>query len=99
VGLSPTTAHCVVLVSGVRGIWSVKTSAMSEYDQYLVITFVGSTHVLAMNANDELDEATVEGFVTDKMTLFCGSVNNNHVVQVCRGNSYRVRRTPLLHVQ
>jgi hypothetical protein len=87
-----------VLMSGVRGIWSVKTSAMSEYDQYLIITFVGSTHVLAMNANDELDEATVNGFVTDKMTLFCGSVNTDHVLQVRRESLYGVRPMSLLHV-
>jgi hypothetical protein len=55
---------------------------MAEHDQCLVITFVESTHVLAMNANDELDEAAIEGFVTDKMTLFCGSLDHDHTVQV-----------------
>lgn len=55
---------------------------MAEYDQCLVITFVESTHVLAMNANDELDEASITGFVTDRMTLYCGSLDHDHTVQV-----------------
>jgi DNA damage-binding protein 1 len=55
---------------------------MAEYDQCLVITFVESTHVLAMNANEELDEASISGFVTDRMTLYCGSLDHDHTVQV-----------------
>lgn len=55
---------------------------MSEHDAYLVITFVGSTHVLAMNEADELDEATLPGFATDATTLFCGSLDNDHTIQV-----------------
>lgn len=54
---------------------------MAEHDQCLVITFLESTHVLAMNAAEELDEADVQGFVTDRMTLFCASLDNDHTVQ------------------
>ena len=54
---------------------------MSEHDAYLVITFVGSTHVLAMNDADELDEASLPGFATDATTLFCGSLDNDHTIQ------------------
>lgn len=70
------------MCAGVRGIWSVKGSTMSEREQYLVITFVGATHVLAMNEADELDEATVPGFATDCTTLFCGSADNDQMIQV-----------------
>jgi hypothetical protein len=55
---------------------------MSDHDQCLVITFVESTHVLAINENEELDEAEVPCFATDKMTVFCGSLDNDHVAQV-----------------
>lgn len=57
---------------------------MAEHDQCLVITFLESTHVLAMNSAEELDEADVQGFVTDKMTLFCASLDNDHTVQARR---------------
>lgn len=77
--------------AGVRGIWSVKGSTMAEREQYLVITFVAATHVLAMNAHDELDEASVPGFATDKMTLFCASLDNDQLVQV---RSLPCRRLP-----
>ena len=32
------------------------------YDTYLVLSFVGETRVLGMNAEDELDEADIPGF-------------------------------------
>lgn len=67
--------------AGIRGAWSVKGSTMAEHDQCLVITFLESTHVLAMNSAEELDEADVQGFVTDKMTLFCASLDNDHTLQ------------------
>ena len=54
---------------------------MSEHEQFLVITFVGSTHVLGMNEADELDEAALPGFATDTTTLFCGSLDNDQMVQ------------------
>jgi hypothetical protein len=63
-------------------MWSVKASTMAEHDAYLVITFVGATHVLAMNSADELDESSIEAFNTDAMTLFCGSLDNDHIIQV-----------------
>ena len=55
---------------------------MSQYEQYLVITFVESTHILAMNDSEELDEANIAGFITDRMTLFCGNLEHDHTVQV-----------------
>jgi Mono-functional DNA-alkylating methyl methanesulfonate N-term len=64
-----------------RGIWSVRASTMSEHEAYLVITFVSSTHVLAMNADNELDEAAADGFAADAMTLFCGSMDDDQIVQ------------------
>jgi hypothetical protein len=56
---------------------------MSEHESHLVITFVGATHVLAMNEEDELDEASIAGFNTDAMSLFCGSLDNDHIIQAC----------------
>jgi hypothetical protein len=35
---------------------------MDAYDTYLVLTFVGETRVLGINAEEELDEAEIAGF-------------------------------------
>ena len=38
---------------------------MDAYDTYLVLTFVGETRILAISAEDELDEAEIDGFQSD----------------------------------
>ena len=73
--------------AGVRGIWSVRSSLTADHERFLVITFVGSTHVLAMNAQDELDEADAPGFASDVMTLMCATVDCDQAVQV-RGQQF-----------
>jgi Mono-functional DNA-alkylating methyl methanesulfonate N-term len=50
------------LTTGIKGIWSLKASSMDAFDTYLVLTFVGETRVLAITADDELDEAELSGF-------------------------------------
>ena len=45
-----------------RGIWSLKATSMDAFDTFLVLTFVGETRILAINADDELDEAEIQGF-------------------------------------
>lgn len=51
--------------AGIKGIWSLKSSSMDAYDTYLVLTFVGETRILAISAEDELDEAEIDGFNND----------------------------------
>ena len=50
-----------------------------------VLTFVGETRVLVINASDELEEDELAGFDADTQTLFCGNVAGDQVVQVTRG--------------
>lgn len=38
---------------------------MDAFDTYLVLTFVGETRILAINADDELDEADIQDFDGD----------------------------------
>ena len=45
-----------------RGIWSLKATSMDAFDTFLVLTFVGETRILAINSDDELDEAEIDGF-------------------------------------
>ena len=59
------TCHTLPAAAGIKGAWSLKATSMDAYDTLLVLTFVGETRVLAINAEDELDEAEVEGFDGD----------------------------------
>lgn len=54
-----------VELEGIRGIWSLRTAFDDEYDKLLVLTFVGETRVLGMDADDELGEMEPEGFDSD----------------------------------
>ena len=47
---------------GMKGIWSLKATSLDAFDTFLVLTFVGETRILAINSDDELDEAEIEGF-------------------------------------
>ena len=54
-----------VWAAGIKGMWSLHNSLADEFDRFLVITFVGDTRILAINAEDELEEAELPGFDTD----------------------------------
>lgn len=57
----------------------------SEYDRYLVLSFVGETRILGMNENDELDEADIAGFDSSVPTLWCSNVVHDQIVQITNG--------------
>ena len=59
IGLAEAAA---VELSGVRGLWALRAHAMDAFDTFLVLTFVGETRLLALNAEDELDEAELAAF-------------------------------------
>eukprot|EP00891_Asterochloris_glomerata_P001303 jgi/Astpho2/1303/fgenesh1_pm.00024_%23_4_t len=74
-----------VELPGIKGIWSLRASSSDEYDKYLVLTFVGETRVLAISAEDELDEAEIPGFESNAQTLLCGNMAGDQLVQVTTG--------------
>lgn len=51
-----------VELPGIKGMWNLRATAMDAFDKYLVLSFVGETRILAINEDDELDEAEVAGF-------------------------------------
>lgn len=57
--------QATVELPGIKGMWALRASHMDAFDTYLVISFVGETRVLAINADDELDEAELPGFSAD----------------------------------
>jgi len=48
--------------AGIKGIWNLQKSSSDKFDTYLVLAFVGETRILEINAEDELDEAEIDGF-------------------------------------
>lgn len=48
--------------AGIKGIWSLRASGGDTFDKYLVLSFVGETRILAINDDDELDEAEMPAF-------------------------------------
>ena len=52
-------------LAGIKGLWALRESAMDAFDTFLVLSFVGETRILAISANDELDEAELPGFNAD----------------------------------
>jgi DNA damage-binding protein 1 len=47
-----------------------------------VIGFIGQTHVLGFGEDESLGPMNIDGFVTDKQTICCGTVVGNAFVQV-----------------
>ena len=83
--------HASVACSALRyqeGLFSALIKSGSVPNPYAspqVLTFVGETRVLVINASDELEEDELAGFDADTQTLFCGNVAGDQVVQVTRG--------------
>lgn len=67
---------------GVKGMWTLKTASSSAYDNFLVVTFIGETRVLAINEEDELDETEIAGLDADAQTILCANVKYDQIVQV-----------------
>jgi DNA damage-binding protein 1 len=57
--------QATVELGGIRGLWSLRPSTSDAFDSFMVLTFVGETRLLAMNDEDELEEAEPEGFDAD----------------------------------
>lgn len=74
--------QAAVELPGIKGIWNLQKSSSDSYDTYLVLAFVGETRILEISEEDELGEAEIEGFDVDQQTLWCGSMADDHMVQV-----------------
>ena len=67
--------QATIELSGIRGLWSLRASFEDRFDSFLVLTFVGETRLLAMNEEDELEEAEPEGFDADSQVGFQAAGN------------------------
>lgn len=66
---------------GIKGMWSLRPSTATEFDKYIVLSFIGETRVLAMS-DEELEETEVPGFSSDEQTIYCKNVVNDQLVQI-----------------
>ena len=66
-----------------RGIWSLKATSMDAFDTFLVLTFVGETRILAINSDDELDEAEIEGFDSEAQVSAVSNIRPGTVSRAC----------------
>ena len=57
--------------AGIKGIWNLRKASNDSFDTYLVLAFVGETRILEINADDELDEAEIEGFEAEQQVRLC----------------------------
>ncbi|KAG2483888.1 hypothetical protein HYH03_017282 [Edaphochlamys debaryana] len=74
--------QATVELAGIKGVWSLRSRYADEHDSHLLLTFVGETRLLALNEQEELDEAEIPGFDGGAQTLWCGNMASDHLVQV-----------------
>ncbi|KAL2629921.1 hypothetical protein R1flu_014607 [Riccia fluitans] len=73
-------------LQGIKGMWSLRASSQETYDTFLVVSFISETRILAMNADDELEETEIDGFDSEAQTLFCCNAIHDQLIQVTAGS-------------
>ena len=73
--------QAAVELPGIKGLWSLRDSADSVYDKYLVQSFIGETRVLEIT-DEELAETEIDGFDHSAQSIWCGNVTDKYLVQV-----------------
>ena len=70
-----------VEIPGLRGIWNLRASFHDEFDKYLVQSFINETRILAIT-DDEMEETSIDGFISETATLYAANIMPNFFVQV-----------------
>ncbi|XP_076310101.1 LOW QUALITY PROTEIN: DNA damage-binding protein pic [Tachypleus tridentatus] len=73
--------HASIDLPGIKGIWPLKVDAATQYDNVLVLSFVGQTRILMLNG-EEVEETELPGFDTSQQTFVCGNVKGQQIIQV-----------------
>lgn len=79
-GLEVTERAITMLPSVSTGVWSIKKRCDSLYDEYIVVSFLNATLVLA--AGETIDEVVDSGFLGTKPTIGCTQLGDDSVVQI-----------------
>ena len=79
----PKASRLAAWCAGIKGIWNLRKSSSDRFDTYLVLAVGGETRVRESNADEELDEAEVEGFDGEQQVSFqISSWQRSHVSQI-----------------
>lgn len=73
--------HASIDLPGIKGMWALRTSADSRFDNTLVLSFVGQTRVLTLSG-EEVEETEIPGFLSDQQSFYCGNVDHDQIIQV-----------------
>ena len=75
-------------LAGVKGLWALRAAPEDAHDTFLVVSFVSETRVLALSAEDELDETELAGFECDQQTLLVANAPGGRMLQVTPGGVF-----------
>jgi len=80
-GVGVNEQACVEL-AGVKGIWALHAAESDPHHSMLVVSFISETRVLAISAEDEMDETDIPGFSCSSQTLLCANTAHDQLLQV-----------------
>ncbi|KAF8774370.1 DNA damage-binding protein 1 like protein [Argiope bruennichi] len=87
--------HASIDLPGVKGMWPLKLDS-TEYDDTLILSFVGQTRVLCLSGED-IEEKHLPGFDVSQQTFLCANVRFDQIVQVT-ASSIRLLSRPTKQV-
>ena len=68
-------------MEGIQGLWGLKENSQSEYDKYLITSFISETRVLAMT-EEGLEEMEMVGLNQLTRTVHCANMSDNEFCQI-----------------
>ncbi|ORX90414.1 hypothetical protein K493DRAFT_409889 [Basidiobolus meristosporus CBS 931.73] len=69
-------------MSGIKGIWSLRSSFETEFEDTLVISFIGETRVLVLEGEEMQELEDYGGFQLEEMTICTANMLGGFVAQV-----------------
>ena len=61
-------------------VWTAKTNVLSEFDAYIIVSFINATLVLSIG--ETVEEVTDSGFLGTTPTINCCQLGEDTLVQV-----------------
>jgi DNA damage-binding protein 1 len=68
-------------IPGIKGLWSLRTSETTEFDKFLIQSFVGETRILSIEG-EEMGEIEIPSLNAALPSLFCGNMAGGLMLQV-----------------
>ncbi|CAI2170756.1 4366_t:CDS:10 [Funneliformis geosporum] len=77
------TVQATMDMSGINGIWSLRPNFDADYDDMMVISFIGETRILKLSQGEELEEVNQYcGFDMSRPTIATSNIVGNLLAQV-----------------